>query len=581
MQLADIVYADTDDDVIQVSARIRSSGASRLALVVPPGCLLFSSLTNAKILRSKMQQAGRTVVVVSEDIAARRLAFEAGFDIAQSARFIGKSVRLTRHVPVSRAALRAALENPAATTRIGRRTLSLTETPKDPSLTPLDIDTIPLAKPSTFFQRIRHSLLGGVSDISESSQQFIVHAPSRTLLSALVVSAVLLLFFVLYIAVPTATIHLDPRADPLSRVVNVTLTSSFESQPLPQNSVPAEFIRLPINEIVQVGTTGRVFTGENATGTITVYNKTPREKFFVPSRFLSVRDGIVFRSTRAVTVPPAVGDIFGSIDVPVVACEKSGTDCEGDTFIGSSGNIDPAFFIMPAITQLSPSLYYAESTDSFTGGVTNVQSFVSEKDIENAKASAIAEIERSASGRLSRLIADRNTLENRDLTLVDIPRAYFFQLDDITLPDESLVDTNSDFFDVPVSGTLFAVAYDASRMRDILKKSLEQKVHPDKRLTRIQFEQLSLRMSDINFETETAELVASINGIEEYQLDVRTAAGTRFADRIRARISGQPKADAERYLRSLSEINQATISSWPLWAQTLPSLPENISFELK
>jgi len=587
----DVIYADLDDEVTVLFEHIRKARRSFVVLVVPARAHILQSLVSLKILRHKSANLEKDITIATTDPVGRRLAAEAGFATAERIQVEGKRVTIEHFKPATRTEIEQVIQTGKSKSAkgFGRRILQITETAKK-KVKQIAREDIPLANPTQGAKELWHKIAGGIEEAGEGGQQFVVRAPSRGLLSALIIAAVLLLVFIMYIAVPTATIYVTPRADPISKVVNVTLTDQIGAGPLTAGAhvIPSEFFDFTFSRDIRIGATGQIFEGESARGSATIFNRSPRDKFIVPSRFLSVRDQLIFRTERAVTIPKAIGDVLGSVEVTLIAAEKNDIkcdtindpeSCEGK-FVGDYGNIEPAFFVMPAIPSLSPSLYWAESTEPFTGGVTDITKFVTEADIENVKETVTLEIINLAREELGKLVEQKNKLENRQLALLTDRQAFEVEIQSLVVPPD-LAGSLQDDFSVAVSARVKGVAYESDDLRALLYNQLDTKVHPEKRLSKIDFEKASIRVEKLELDESFAKLAVGINGIEEFDLSEVSADGARLVEKIRARIIGKSVLEAEKYIRNLPEVNNAVISSWPFWARTVPELPENVSFKAR
>src|SRR3954451_1132205 len=78
---AGIVYLDVDDEITSAAARIRSSTATRVALVVPYGSRIATSRMNFRLLSREAIVSNRRLSIVSGDAASRSLAASAGLPV--------------------------------------------------------------------------------------------------------------------------------------------------------------------------------------------------------------------------------------------------------------------------------------------------------------------------------------------------------------------------------------------------------------------------------------------------------------------------------------------------------------------
>ena len=75
------VYLDVDDEITSAAARIRSSEATRVALVVPYGSRLSTSRMNFRLLSREALVNNRRLSIVAADAATRALAASAGLPV--------------------------------------------------------------------------------------------------------------------------------------------------------------------------------------------------------------------------------------------------------------------------------------------------------------------------------------------------------------------------------------------------------------------------------------------------------------------------------------------------------------------
>src|SRR4051812_49469011 len=78
---AGIVYLDVGDEITSAAARIRSSTATRVALVVPYGSRIATSRMNFRLLSREAIVSNRRLSIVSGDAASRSLAASAGLPV--------------------------------------------------------------------------------------------------------------------------------------------------------------------------------------------------------------------------------------------------------------------------------------------------------------------------------------------------------------------------------------------------------------------------------------------------------------------------------------------------------------------
>ncbi len=580
----EVIYLDLDDEVTTIFEQIRRSSHKKIFLVIPARAQVLQSLVSLKILRFKSEHAGKILTIVTKDSVGRELVSAAGISVVESLK--NQEKPKLKKLKTGRKKIK----------KSKFKIVELASCAKE-KLQQLSRDEIPLANLRPIFgvKRIWSKISGatGIEEISDGGEQrFVVRAPSHKILFSLLAGAAVLLFFIVYIAVPTVTIYVTPRTDPISKVVNVNFTDRVSSgssrlDGIGAHVVSAEFLDFNTVQNIRIGATGRIFEGTHTRGEIVIFNRSKRDKFIVPSRFQSP-EGLIFHTERALTIPRAIAGEPGSIIARVEACETDDSKCdcinepetcEGN-FIGERGNLAPTFFIIPAIPSLSPSLFWGESKTSFVGGTTKITKFISEEDLANVEETVIREIQLLAREELNLLLSQKNKLENRTLTLLDNSRTIEVEVLAIDIPPD-LLEKQQDDFVIVVSARVRAVAYESDDLRALLFSQLETKVHPDKTLVKIKFDNTAFRIEEADFKNSKVKLAVTIDGIEEYDLSDVTESGNRLIGKIKSRILGRSASESEAYIRNLPEVSNAVISSWPFWAHKIPELSENVKFRVK
>jgi hypothetical protein len=581
-----LIYLELDEEIGNVVERVKKARYPKVLLIVPANAQILQSLVNLKILRLKTESAGKTVTLITKDGKGRDMAATAGLPVAESIRLRSVSVEASKKtIPIGKK-----ISQP-----MQRKNIQIAEADQGSAknLQELSREEIPLAglQPTEKVKKVWDKISGKITAAEQGEgglARFVVHAPSRKILFGIIAAAFGLLLFIVYIAVPTATISITPRADALSKVVNTTFIETARAkQSQEPHVVGASFFDFNLEREVRIGATGMNFEGSNASGTITIYNRSPKEKFIVPSRFLS-QEGVVFRTRKAITIPRAIAGTPGSVVTEVEACEEDDPKCDcinkpetcqGD-FVGSKGNIGPSFFIMPALPKLSPDLYWAESTTPMLGGVTKVSKYITEEDLEKARLVAEQEIQKLAREELKNQINQRNALEEASFKLLDNTKTILVDLVDVELPGDIAGQVQPDFA-VKVTARVRALAYSEVDLRALLFGQLEEKVHPEKVLAKINFDAPAFRVEEVDWGKKQVKLAITIEGVEEYDLSPETAAGKNLIEKIRQRIAGQDIVEAEARIRNLPEVNNVTISVWPFWSRMIPELQENIHFRVE
>ncbi len=124
-----------------------------------------------------------------------------------------------------------------------------------------------------------------------------------------------------------------------------------------------------------------------------------------------------------------------------------------------------------------------------------------------------------------------------------------------------------------------AYAYDVTAVLNLVKNDIISHTVEDKRVILESLTADRLRVYIIDYDDSLAwiKITADLLGLQEFVLDPLTPVGARFAKRVRETVANLPRREAERILRNFPEVERVSITLWPPWSQTVPSIPSHIS----
>ena len=318
--------------------------------------------------------------------------------------------------------------------------------------------------------------------------------------------------------------------------------------------------------------TGKIFQGQNARGIVTVVNTRSSPWQLLPKTRFQNTDGLVFRVTNAITVPAS-----GSLDAEVIADEF-------DAFnqpIGARGNILPTRFFLPGLSPDNQKLLYATSKAPMTGGQTLVKKQISEDDIKAATERMKKELQQAITDELQKAVNEKSILLAQQTKFALIKgKGAMTNADPVINIAPDLVGKPLDQFDVSGEMKVHGVYFNLNDLLEILKAELKTKKNPEKILSKIDEQSITYRIFETDDAHKILKVTATLKGIEQYDLDSSKPAGERLIQKIKDHVLGKSLADAKDYIINLPEVSQVQIKSWPAWAPTLPTVPDNIEVVL-
>lgn len=571
-----VVYAEIDDEVTTIYDKFKNIPGKHIYIVVPQRSSVFQSVVNLKILKRKAEDSDKKIYLITNDKNGVHLAQKIGIEVYNKANAEGKPALFStetsderlRITPLKASVNAIEEETP---TRLSEKKLSISEILSKAKNKTVSVFKI---KPSEKQKAERE----------KAKSKFVIVAPNRHALIGLVSVSLIILLIIVYIALPGVTVYLTPMASVLEKSVNITLADQQknrgELETHPSHMIASFPITTKVNKTITHYATGKKFSerGKNASGKITIINTTSDPWPLIAKTRFQTSEGIVFRIPAAATVPAATNSGTGKLEVVVTADQVDGDGI----VIGERGNIGPSKFFLPGLQEDSRSKLYAESTEPITGGVTDFITFIKPEDIEAAKIRLKEELIKDAVKQLKVAVQQKAELTGSKNAYALLEGEQAVKVGE---PKVSIAPNleNKEVTEFIVSGELDVqgVYYDHEAMVEILKNELLVKKSPSKELLRINENSTTYKIFEWDEAIGKIKLTANIKGIEQYEIDPEVESGARLLEKIREHIAGSDIEEAKIYIQNLPEINKVEIDSWPAWSPTVPSIMDNIEFEIR
>ncbi len=428
-----------------------------------------------------------------------------------------------------------------------------------------------------------------------------IKKPKRGIIFFLGVFLIALLVFLILWLSPRAVVFIKPE------VSVVPLTQNFLIQlPLPDGvdtgtvllpTIRGIYVENEVQETQTFPTTGKEYDLTNAYGSVTLYNETTSPKFLVPSR-LSTTDGVIFRFSEEVTIPPKVGDTPGSIIVNVVADPY---DADGNP-IGHRGNIPAGTeLFFPALRDDLREIFYGiANRGPLVGGSTLTHYFMADDDIAKTREFLEESFRHRALQKLKEEVEARSLREGKNYILLDHPALLQTEIIEESFPEE-LVGQAIETFDVYVNLKLQGIVFDQGEIIEFLKSKAEEVQDERKKLLYVDpvsanyavLPTLELIVATNNTETEEQEaqprkyvneinqvkISVQMKGIEMYDFYASSLDSEEWRLSLKKEIAGRSRQEALGILTNFPEIENITdIHISPFWSQSIPLLLDQIEF---
>jgi hypothetical protein len=516
--------------------------------VIPPGSHIATSRINFRLLAREAQARNRKLSVIAPDAASRSIAGSAGLDVHASVAAFESALAAPPPPPgeaepsTGAGAVTAAAAMAAATTA----TALEAPAPATPA-PPMEPLVEPLAAPLTAPPPAR--------PVAPTTRAGTIIAPvGRRRRRGLVIGSLATIGVLLVAGIgaavylPSAEITISPRPEPIGPVeLSVSADPVATTVDTAGGIVPATPVDFPVSVSDAFAATGKRVEEKRATGTVTFDSVNTVGPVAVPSGTrVSTLGGIVFATTKAVTVPKAAvaGTTIkhGTINVAVRA-----------TKAGPDGNVEAG-----EITQvpdfLSTQQVSANNAKATTGGSREEFSQVTEKDVEAAVEALEVRVTQEFAAQIA---AEEGVPTGQTLfpATADLgPISYEPR-------PAGLVGDEVETFELTATATGSATAVDVGQVEDVAQARLGDRVAAGASLVPGSVEVV------IGDPTATGSVVSfpvTASASQKRPLD---------ADALRAEVMGLPVDEAEALLERSGEV---TISLWPGFITSIPTIDSRV-----
>ncbi|MBI4994771.1 hypothetical protein HZC21_03965 [Candidatus Peregrinibacteria bacterium] len=559
-----VIYVELDEEITHVFDKIKRLPSENIAVVIPKRAIVLQSIVNLKILKKKLDEAGKKILVVTTDQAGLLMCFKAGI------------LAVERLLDTKTEEAHSKVQMPVS----GQRPIRF---PVEKMSIAEVINKNKQTFFSSFFARVKEYLKKKKQSAKET--RLVLITPNKQALFTLILVSVLLLLAIAYIALPGATIYITPRSSIVDASFNVNFMDAEKNRDILENSYSNTFsiATFPINpppftKKITYNSTGKIFKGSNASGIITVINLSSNPWDLVAKTRFQTEDGIIFRLINNVRVPAAKGNEPGTLAVQVTADEF---DANGQV-VGERGNIPSSKFFLPGLkNEENKRKLYGESKNPMTGGITSVTKIITKNDVEAAMNKVKTLIAKEAVQDLKNYLEEQNLVKKTYLSVLADRHVIKVSEPTITATDD-LTGKEADQFELNVTYSASGIAFDRNQLNNMLKERLTNRVDPDKKIVQINENDLSYKFLDEDENGGKVRLTVTIRAIQIYELDPEKENGHRFLKKITDHILGLRVKEASNYLQQQTdEIAKVEIKLWPVWAPTIPNIADNIKFVIK
>jgi len=569
--LSNTIHVDIDDEVGSIFDRIKKKRCNTVYLIIPKRSVLFQSIINVKILKRKAKDIDKDIAFVTKDKSGIYFANKSNIKVFDG---VGETKKLLKAKDLS-APMTEILSDSNFGFIKGRPTKNQESKTSISDITEGKLEETLLTKLKNYIRELKKPK-------NKRKHRHFSRSPYyKPLFASLLLGSMALLFTVVYVALPNATITLKPNLLAINERVRVTLLDEERNFEILQKQEARQVPSFKIDpgylsKTVDFKATGADPDTPRATGSITIINKESGNTALLANTRFVTESGLIFKTTQYVAMHGGNEIAPSTVVVDVYA---SDVDINNHA-MGANSNIKDGseLFILNFEDDRRPT-FYALANGDFSGGVNSDIRIVTEQDLEVAGDYAKKQLIESIPDLLTEEVKKRNKTNGSDLIFLNDRKAI--QLGEVEVEvDESIVGQKVDTFKATAKITATGVAFDRQKFIDILVTKIQDRQSEDKDLSEIDEESISYNVIESNFEEARIEVDANITGVEKYDISLETQLGVTLDKKIREHIVGLTVEDAKIYIENLPQVETVQIQTWPFWAPTIPKSAKNIKVQI-
>jgi baseplate J-like protein len=594
-----IIYLDIDDEITSAAARVRSSDARRVALVLPYGSRVATSRINFRLLSRDALINEKQLAVVAGDPATRALAASAGLPVFSSvgeyeSSFAGLEPEPETpddlgSVPTSSAARdarrpspeqRPGEPNPPAAEAVepravgrpdgepaGRAASTSAEDvgaggaagrgrPANPPILP---SPPPATNRTSAMPPWEPPNRGGQTGQPTSTLPALPRPGRPGARLPLVIALAVLGLVVLvggvgaYVLLPSASIVVTPRPEALQPLTLDVKADPAATEPDPAALViPAVTAQVPVTVTDTFPATGKRVEETRASGQVRFSNLDFLRTNTVPGgSIVSTNAGVRFRTNSTITVPKA--DLVGLTVFP-------GRATVGVTAVdpGTAANVEPNTIVIVPRGE-DPQALKVVNPDATSGGTHDEFPKVAQADVDAALKQLSKALDAAFQDRLAdpSLAAPGATVFRETAVLGDSTPST----DPATLVDQEIT-----AFQLGLSATGTVITVDPSPISSIAEQRFRSTVLAGHELVAG-----SIKVS-VGAATVAGQVVTFPATATGQQIAVLDPVA------LKRLVMGKSLADART---ALAAYGNATVTAWPDWVGTIPTIDSRVSLSIQ
>ena len=554
------IYINLDDDVSKIVIRLKHQSSSQVVLVCPKRCFLFSDSINLRLLKKQADLLGKEVFILTMDEKGQLYAKEAGFELkhlpkaGSSAAF--SDIRRSGQPRVS-APQPAAFwgKQPNQPSQTARKIQSLSASTPAVKAGAKKTESAAVAAPEIASQDEPEVEVTETLFPTAALEEKIKKSHMGKIITGVVALSLILVLLLAFVILPKASVVVYPKTEPLTRDMEITISSSAKSIDAAALVMPAA----PVSETVSVTdkfqSQGKNQIGNKASGTVKIFNFTKSPINLKASTTVLSVGGKTYQLTQDVMgIKPTV---YADARTKEVNPASLG---ESVPVMAASGGDD---YNLPQGTRLEisnqvfgsrPLLLYAKNDTEINGGTTRYLSVISADDLARAKtqleAEALSQV-RDKLGQNGGLLADGAFLNSAEQFTTDSPAG-----------------AQTPTFQGTLQETVAGLSFKREDLDNLIFARIGQTMDPNKTLRQSNPSQTTYKIKNIpDFTNGLAVFEVHFEGQAVFSVDLQN---------IAPELVGKSQSQVNEILRSKAAIGRVDITLAPSWQKLFPFFASKI-----
>jgi hypothetical protein len=552
--LAHLVYLDVDDEITSAAARIRTTEAPQITLVLPYGSRLATSRINFRLLAREATERGKRLDIVTGDASARALAAAAGLPVHASVAAF-EAARGGSGGSGSGAAMPP--DGASANAVASAHAVASDAETAGPSSAAAGAGTTQLALPELVGEDGSPTRV--ISAPRRDAPRVPIVGPARPPIPPRlaigagvgVVIATLVIGLLALQLLPAATIVLHPRSQAVGPIQLTVEARADATAPDPANLViPAQRFTYPLEASQTFPATGTKVVDAKATGNVTFSNfDTGSSNRIEAGSIVKTKDGIEFATLADVTLPNA------TIQFPFTIVPSTSTVGVEAIVAGPEGNVgNNTITVVPKGENRR--LLQVTNVEATSGGAHTEVTVVSQEDIATAQLA----LEEAVRTSLDAQVEARTgvpvgvTVYDETATVGEITPS---------VDPATLVDTEAADFELGATAEGSVLGVDQAPIEALVESRLETDVTEGWTLAE---GSAAVALGVPTVLDEVISFPVTVHGQQVHDVDQA---------KLLADIRGLGVPEARTRLEAFGD---ASISLWPDWVTTIPTNADRIDF---